>query len=264
EAVPETLQDSQENIEQKVQQIDKLTEKELYGYDAYDVRNKNRLSIGNGKEANASKAVALLEQAEREGNVLPLCKVFLRRFGVISETKSEIPRSRLFDDTGTSNTVRPTEMKYAVLRLLGVDEDICRKNCGYTGNNRITFAELFNADIRRIENARRLFPLKNRTQFPEVETAINRITKHSNIPVDKIFKENGIPQLNPSQVAGEQGELSLVAALSILAMALEKGVPITIAYANDTSPFSDTVLTLVEKKRDEKKAQQVQPESKLG
>ncbi|MDO8552023.1 MAG: hypothetical protein Q7S01_00670 [bacterium] len=264
---PETLKKSEATKEgslvltQESAQIivDRLDDRVLYGYDSFGMGNKSRLAIGNAKEVPVSRAVALLEDKK---NVLPLCKAFLRRFGVITDIKSKIDGSLLFNDKASDSTVQPTEMKYAVLRLLGVDEIFCRKNCGYGGTNRITFSKSFEGHIRRVENDRRLFPLKNLKEFPNVEVALNRIKKPFNIPADKIFKENHIPTLSASH-DGKQ-RTHLIAALSMLALALESGEPIVFDDTEVTNPFSPEVIGLIEKKRKEKQATQTGRKENLG
>ena len=262
EAVPETLQDSQENIEQKVRQIDNFTENELYGYDAYDTNNKKMVFDEYRKETiKMSRAVSMLASAQ-EKEIEPICVALLRKFKIKMDVHS---KATFFSGATENDRTSPAEMRYAFLRLLGIGQQSARRNFQCDGIKNLDLSENFQRIVAQTQEKRRLFPLEHSEKFSDVDNALSKIREHApGVDVKNIFKKDSVPPLHPSQINGEQSEFSLVAALSILAMALEKGVPITIAYANDTSPFSDTVLTLVEKKRDEKKAQQVQPESKLG
>ena len=245
--------------------IRRLSDRDIYGYGELDKRNtvhNNRTNEGT----RVSKAVALLAKAD-VSDIMPLCTAFLRRFGII-ERPVVGERSLYFTGTTTAEAITPHEMKYAVLRLLGVNEQDAQDIFGYERRKQPAFSASFEEIFNDVTEKRSLYPLRNSDEFPELTQALKKITTPPySIKVEEIFKRNEVPSLSILEQDGGKTKLPLAIMLSILSTALE-GTPYIeydkVLAMGDENPFKPGIISLVEKNRKEKQTPKMPLDKKSG
>src|SRR3989338_4005951 len=289
EVIRTSKQAPREGAESGVAAVEALcrpTRAKLYGYDWEKKRVDNKLD--KRRPIRISQAVSILLNAS-EHETIPICKAFLKKFDYADDDiRGPISRRMFFSGSDANNDIKPKEMRYAVFRLLGLSEPVALNILGEHDKNagqRFELSESFLNVINRVQAERSLYPLEHIDEFPGLTNALNGITTPPhNIKVKDVFKTNRVPPVSSWQKNGSQSELPLDAVLSILRLALEGRTSSEIAArvhglstikvsenevgillsTPELSPFSDTVLKLVDEKRKEKKGQQVQPEKDLG
>jgi hypothetical protein len=239
---------------------------ELLGYDS----EKNRISNSSGSRMERiSKVVSILVHAKKS-EIMPICKLLLRQF--IKDPG--IQRSTFLSGTEADRDIKPMEMKYASLRLLGLSESQIYRDdkYGFVSNkasDRLTLSPLFKGVVDRVRLERSLYPLENPDGFPELTQALRGIVPP--FRAEDIFKRDKIPPLLSWEEGETQSKLPLDATLSILRMALDGLGPKDIAghvhglsavkvdekevgdlLSTGNTPFSGTIITAVEEKQKER------------
>ncbi len=192
--------------------VENLTKIELYGHD------EPKTSFGGfGQTLFVSKAVAILANAKDE-NIIPICSALLTRFGLKMDVGK---RGDFFSND--SNALKPRDMKYALLRLLGITVNSMRASFGYKELGSRALSSNFEADVARIQEERNIFPLKNPEQFPKVQAALEMIKRISpEIDPINIFEKKRIPPVSPwMNIGSHPYRLLLHEALSALAEGLK-------------------------------------------
>ncbi|MBI4135594.1 hypothetical protein HY477_02570 [Candidatus Uhrbacteria bacterium] len=193
--------------------VENLTKIELYGHD------EPKTSFGVfGRTLFVSKAVAILANAKDE-DIIPICSALLARFGLKMDASN---RGNFF--SGDTNVLKPGDMKYAFLRLLGITTNSIRASFGYKelGGSR-TLSSNFEDVVASMQIERNIFPLKNPEQFPKIQAALARIKRISpKIDTLNIFERNRIPPASSWMNRGSHtSRLLLHEALSALAEGLK-------------------------------------------
>lgn len=264
----------------------------LYGFDW----DKKTLTDPIDKHSvHISQAVSVLTDAKEPKEIVSVCKAFLRKFEVIPYEQNElneITRATFFAGGKRTEKVEPQELKYAVLRLLGLSEPDSLKHVGAmdkSSRDRLAFSPGFEMHRKRIEERRRFYPLTHEQDFEELKTPRKNLEKalekaHSALTVFNVFEISKIPSARSWESGSGKSESPLEKALYILGYAISGMSDSTIARelnektsmtASDTDvhelltpgeacPFTSAVLTLVEEKRKEKKKPKTQATEKTG
>ncbi|MDP3965172.1 MAG: hypothetical protein Q8Q13_00020 [bacterium] len=267
-----------QRIEYGPEAVAKLTDKELYGYEpdkSFAVHSSNKRAT-----TYMPKPVAMLARAKGDA-IKPVCTALLRRFKIIGPDET-ITRGGPFTGAGTSDEVRPEEIKCAVLMLLGMNIADAKEASDYGANKPLHLSATFNSFIKKTERDRLLYPLKHPGDFPELAGALDWMAQCPGVDVEHIFKTNRIPLLHP--VDDEHTYIvPLGAVLSVMGRAAEgmtvedisgseHGSPaMTLSktavenlLSGSASPFSPAVLAWVGKRRTEKQTQKSDPEKPRG
>ena len=262
--------DSAESCVSAVEALCRPTRAKLYGYDI----GKNILSdtLNKSRTFRISEAASILISATGE-NVKPICKAFLKKFGSKSADLKEPMQKRLFFAGGDKNeTIRPGEMKYAVLRLLGLNESVAFNQIGMHDENSsdrlsLALSPDFLRTVEQAETDRGLYPLEHPEEFTDVRNALEKVRPYlGNTDIKRIFNDGGIPQ-HVMQTTGEKSVSPLVDALSSLATALEHGISIGYLYLDSHYPFpsfSSHVIAIVEARHKELQTQKKKPVEGMG
>lgn len=249
----------------------KPTRAKLYGYDI----GKNLLSdtVNKSRTFRISQAVSILTTAEGEG-VMDVCRAFLKKFGFKNaDVEGPIQKRIFFAGADKNENIKPQEIKYAVLRLLGLNESDAFNQVGmYRENSSDRLSLQLSTDfaefVAQKDAERKLYPLEHPEEFTDVRNQLEELSPYiGSTDIKKIFNAGGIPQ-HVMQPTGEKTVSPLVNALSNLATALEHGISIGYLYLDSKDyplpSFSSDIIALVEKKRTEKQTQKSGPEKPIG
>ena len=262
--------DSAESCVSAVEALCRPTRAKLYGYDI----GKNIFSdtLNKTRTFRVSQAVSILTSTKEE-NVMPVCGAFIKKFGFKSADLDTPVQKRLFFAGADKNKpIEPHEMKYAVLRLLGLSESDAFNQIGMHDENSsdrlsLALSPDFLRTVEQAETDRGLYPLEHPEEFTDVRNALEKVRPYlGNTDIKRMFNDGGIPQ-HVMQTTGEKSVSPLVDALSSLATALEHGISIGYLYLDSHYPFpsfSSHVIAIVEARHKELQTQKKKPVEGMG
>lgn len=256
------------------------TRAKLYGYDW----EKNRVdnTLNKKRPIRISQAVSILLKTP-EPEIIPTCRAFLKKFDYKNDDlKEPISKRLFFVGTDQNESIKPQEMKYAVLMLLGLSKPVAFNILGLHDKNagqRFALSASFEKEVERVQAERSLYPLEHIEEFPGLQEPLKKLgdalaRAQSAVTITNIFGTGKVPAVLSLWQTDNPSALPLDAVLSVLTMSLagmtdteivdeknrSSSIPVSVDQvkelfiAGDACPFTSAVLRLVEDKRRERQA----------